>query len=508
VPAADAIALVQAPLWGLGRTCAAELPALWGGLIDLDPDAPAGEAADHIVRSLLSGDKEDQTAFRRGERYVMRVERVDAPEPRPFVLRTGASYLVTGGRSGLGLEVGRWLARNGASDLVLAGRTPVPPRETWGELPDDHPQAELIRIVRKLQELGSCVHLPALDVSDDRQLTDFLARHAAEGHPPIRGVFHAASVWRDAGGRSLVVPIAQMDLASVQEVCAPKVIGSWLLHRLLGVSLDFLVLFSSGASIVGSPGQGVYAAANAFLDALAHDMTRRSGPRTIAVNWGPITGTGFAMTPEGRTLVGVWERRGIGGISPEQMLDTLRCVIPHSMPQLGVMKTDWVRLTQTYGELLSAPWASRLVRIQLGEEEDLLRALERAAPEERKDILVDALRRQVCIVMGLRPEDAPEPHQGFFELGIDSLLSLELRNRVLHLVKRDFPATAVFDHPTVDALADYLLREVLAVETAAGGAGSMRPMSASDDEDVLALIEAMSDDEVRARLQHRARNAG
>jgi acyl transferase domain-containing protein len=508
VPGADALALAQAPLWGLGRTCAAELPKLWGGLIDLDPSVPAAEAADQVVRSLLSDDHEDQTAFRRGDRYVVRVKRVDAPEPRPFVLATDATYLVTGGRSGVGLEVARWLARNGAGHLVLAARTPVPPPETWGELSDDHPQAGLIRTIGELRALGVGVQLPALDVSDERQLTDFLERHAADGYPPVRGIFHAASVWRDAGGRSLVLPIPQTNLASVQEVFPPKVIGSWLLHRLLGPSLDLLVLFSSGASIVGSVGQGVYAAANAFLDALAHDLTRQGGPRTIAVNWGPITGTGFAMTAEGRALVGLWERRGIGGISPEQLLDTLRRLIPHDMPQLGVMKTDWARLTQTYAELLAGPWASQLARVERGEEEDLLRALERSAPRERKEILVDALRRQVCLVMGLRPEDAPEPHQGLFELGMDSLLSLELKNHVQHLIKGDFPATAVFDHPTVDALADYLLSEVFAVGgLAADTAGALGSLGATegDDGDVLAMIEGMSDDEVKARLQRSVR---
>jgi phthiocerol/phenolphthiocerol synthesis type-I polyketide synthase D len=471
-------------------------------LIDLDPDASSADAADHVVRSLLSDDGEDQVAFRRGERYAVRVGRVDPPERRPFALRADASYLVTGGRSGVGLEVARWLAQSGARHLVLVSRTPVPAPETWSELPADDPHAGFIRTIREMEDLGARVYLPSVDVSDERAMRDLLTRYDASGAPRIRGVFHAASVWRGRNGRSLVVPIPAMELASIAEVFPPKVAGTWVLHRLLGSALDFLVLFSSGASIVGSAGQGIYAAANAFLDAFAHSMARQGGPRTLAINWGPITDAGFALTPEGRSLVALWERRGIGGIRPTQVFDTLQRTIPLDLPQLGVMKTDWARLTETYSELLAAPWASELAHVERRDEEDLSQRLRQTPPAERKEVLIDVLRQQVSLVMGLRPEDAPEPHRGLFELGMDSLLSLELKNRVQRAIRADFPATAVFDHPSIDALADYLLRDVLALAGTGPSAADER-----DDDDVLTLVERMSDDEVRSRLHASAHDA-
>jgi len=502
---AEEMEITQSPIWGLGRTCAAEFPALWGGLVDLDPKASASEAGQQILQCLFSADSEDQVAFRNGESYVARVVRVDPPKQKPFILRSDASYLVTGGRSGVGFEVARWLARNGAKTLILMGRTKITPPEKWDQASPADPQAGFIANLRELQELGVKIHLPSVDVSDEEQLRSFINDHNTWGFPPIRGVFHAASVWKDKDGRSLILPISHIDVTSIQEVLPPKIIGGWLLQQLLGDSLDFLALFSSGASMVGSAGQGNYSAANAFLDALAHDLNRKGRVRTLAVNWGPITDTGFGVTPEGRSLFAIWERRGIKGITPRQVLEALELLLPQEVAQMGVMRTDWELLRQTYSELLSAPWASELAPLAPAEDRpDMSQMLTDAPASERKQILVAHLQQQVSLVMGFRPEEAPDPQQGLFELGMDSLLALELKNRVQFGVKCDFPATAVFDYPSIDSLADYLLREVLSLDVPHISPAGWDWAEA----DIVGQIEKLSEEEVKALLERKIVSGG
>ncbi len=493
--------ITQSPIWGIGRTCAAEFPTIWGGLVDLDPEAPVSTAAEQILHAIYSGQAEDQVAFRKGESYVARVARMDPPEQRPFVVRKDASYLITGGRSGVGFEVARWLARKGAKHLILLGRSPVPSPEMWDKI-SSQPDASLIARVRELQACGATVHLPSVDIANEQQLRMFLDAHSGQGFPPIRGAFHAASVWKSTAGRSLVLPISQMDVDSLQEVLPPKVMGSWLIRKLLGDSLDFLVLFSAGAAIVGSPGQGNYSAANAFMDALALDSRRKGEPRTLAISWGPITETGFGTTPEGKALFSIWERRGIKGIAPAHVVETIEFLIPQEISHAAVMRTDWELLKRSYTELLSAPWASGLVSANSGQsanEPDLLTSLQQISADDRKPIVVEFLQQQVCRVMGFGSGDEPEPDRGLFELGMDSLLALELKNRVQLGLKRDFPATAVFDYPSIDSLADYLLREVLLLEPVKASA----PASNGNGLAILEQIDSLSEEQVEALLNQR-----
>ena len=152
-----------------------------------------------------------------------------------------------------------------------------------------------IAAIRELEGLGASVHLAAVDVADEGQLSAFLDEFRAEGWPPIRGVVHAAGVLQDG-------LLSQLDTAALNAVLRPKMVGGWLLHRLLAdAPLDFFVLFSSAGSLLGQPGQGNYAAANAFLDALAHHR-RAQGQPALSINWGAWAELGFADTAGGRRL--------------------------------------------------------------------------------------------------------------------------------------------------------------------------------------------------------------
>ena len=190
----------------------------------------------------------------------------------PLAWPTDGSYLITGGLGDLGLVVARWMVEQGARRLILLGRTKLPPRSSWSSVETGSRLARQIAAIRELEALGASVHLASVDVADEEQLSAFLEEFRAEGWPPIRGVVHAAGVLHDG-------LLLQLDRAALNTVLRPKVMGGWLLHRLLeDAPLDFFVLFSSAGSLLGQPGQGNYAAANAFLDALAHHRRAQGQP--------------------------------------------------------------------------------------------------------------------------------------------------------------------------------------------------------------------------------------
>jgi len=311
------LSVAQSPLWGLGRVIAQEHPTFWGGLVDLEPGTLPGDAAAHqLWQEISSADGEDQLAFRQGRRYVGRLVRQRPSAMQALRWRTDGSYLISGGLGDLGLLVARWMAEQGARRLILLGRTKLPPRSKWNSVETESRLTQQITAIRELESLGACVHLASVDVADEGELSGFLDEFRAEGWPPIRGVVHAAGVLQDG----LVV---QLDAAALTTVFRPKVTGGWLLHRLLQDDpLDFFVLFSSAGSVLGQPGQGNYAAANAFLDALAHHR-RAQGQPALSINWGAWAGKGFADSVGGKRLAARLALLGISSIAPEQAMEIL-----------------------------------------------------------------------------------------------------------------------------------------------------------------------------------------
>ncbi len=276
----------QAPVWGLGRVIAQEHPTLSGGSVDLDPDGPLiGASVDQLWQQISQIGSENQVAFRQGHRYVARLarrERSDEPDTA-LRLRADSTYLIVAGSGDLGLAVAQWMIDRGACRLILLGRTGLPPRSQWREVEVDSRLAHQIDAIRAMEAMGASLSLAAIDVTDELQLSAFLAEFAVEGWPPIRGVVHTAGVLNDG-------LLSELDAESFTLVLRPKVIGGWLLHQLLANHpLDFFVLFSSASALLGQPGQGNYAAANAFLDTLAH-YRRAQGRPALTINWvrGPI----------------------------------------------------------------------------------------------------------------------------------------------------------------------------------------------------------------------------
>src|SRR5690606_25739266 len=266
---------LQAPVWGLGHVIALEHPELRCVRIDLDPEKPAAEqCADLAAEIWRTPSAEDQIAFRAGMRRVRRLAHTPIQDHtgQPFPLHPDASYLITGGLGGLGLEVARWMAERGAGHLVLLGRRAPSPTAQ--------------EAIRRIEQAGARVITLQADVSNLDQLAGAL-QEIESSLPPLRGVIHAAGVLDDG-------VLLQQNWERFRYVMAPKGTGAWNLHCLTqDRTLDFMIFFSSGASLVGSAGQGNHAAANAFLDMLAYYRTAQGLP-TISINWGAWAEIGAA----------------------------------------------------------------------------------------------------------------------------------------------------------------------------------------------------------------------
>ncbi len=403
-----------------------------------------------------------------------------APAP---AIRADATYLVTGGFGGLGLEVARWLVGRGARSLVLAGRRA--------------PSAGAAGSIAALEQAGARVSVVQADVSDRTQVDRMLAGLGAE-RPPLRGVMHAAGILDDG-------LLAQQDAGKLARVMAAKVAGTrHLADATAGSPLDFFVLFSSIAAVLGSPGQANHAAANAFLDAFAHHRRARGLP-ALSIDWGAWAEVGAVVEHDaGRRLAG----QGIGRMRPEDGLAALEAVMAAGAVQVMVAPIDWpVFLSRLPGghppSLLRAvarrAHGAAAAAAPARPARDLRADLEAAAPAKRHALLRDHIADRTRRVLGLDSGETVDALRPLKELGIDSLMAVELRNVLKSDLALDggLPATLVFDYPTVDAIAHFLARDVLGLEATAPVAAKPAPAT------VLSRVEDLSDDEVDRLLGER-----
>ena len=478
VPAGAASAgLGPAPLWGLGNVIELEHPELWGGQIDLDPEATVPAAADALAVELLAAPTGDRVALRDGERLVARLVR----RPPSAVAGAGlaldgiATYLITGGLGALGLAVARWLAAHGAQHLVLVGRS----------APSDAAAAA----VDELRGRGVDVRTPRADCADPGELAEVL--RAIPEQTPLRGVIHAAGVLDD----SVLVRQAWERFAGVLR---PKVSGAWNLHRLTRETpLDFFVLFSSAASLLGSAGQAGYAAANAFLDGLAH-WRRARGLLATSINWGPWTEAGMAAAAGPRD--GRWAAQGVGGISPEQGTELLAQILQEAPVQVGVLPVAWRAYIGRFAAGAEPALLRDLARTARARKSPVVRLvdeLEAAPAEARFDLLLAGVRAEAVAVLGFDPTVQLDARQKLFDLGLDSLMAIELKNGLQTQLGKPLPSTLVFEYPTVHALARYLASDVLALYTSTAEPAEQ---PASDRSQEIESLSRLSENELEQLL--------
>jgi len=498
------LSVAQSPLWGLGRVIAQEHPTFWGGLVDLEPGASLRDAAAHqLWEEISTAHGEDQLAFRQAGRYVGRLvrQRPSVTQAPPLQWRADGSYLISGGLGDLGLLVARWMVEQGARRLILLGRTKLPPRSNWSSVDTGNSLTRKIAAIRELESLGACVHLASVDVADEGELSGFLDEFRAEGWPPIRGIVHAAGVLEDG-------LLVQLDASALNTVMRPKVMGGWLLHRLLQDDfLDFFILFSSAGSVLGQPGQGNYAAANAFLDALAHHR-QAQGQSALSINWGAWAGEGFADSVGGKRLAARLALLGISSIAPKQALDVLGQLLGQTASQVVVVPVNWKQYREFYPAGSASPLLSELVREETevtrpaGSKSEKRDALLAAEPPQRRQLLHSYLSEQVARVLGLSPSKL-DTHQPLSHLGLDSLMAVELKNRIAVDLKVNVPVVKFLQGFSVDQAVTQILDQ-LAAELATPLAPPVTQQNERIDrgnaERLLANLDQLSDEKVHSLL--------
>ncbi|MBX9255496.1 SDR family NAD(P)-dependent oxidoreductase [Desmonostoc muscorum CCALA 125] len=365
--------------------------------------------------------------------------------PETVTFRPDGTYLITGGLGGFGLAVAQWLVKGGARHLVLMGRSGA-----------DSSAAK--EAVTTLESAGVRVLVAKADVSREEEVKSVLA-NMSQSMPPLRGIIHAAMVLDDA----LLLDLNQERLA---KAIAPKAMGAWNLHtHTLDVPLDLFVSFSSFSSIIGNAGQGNYVAANTFLDALAHHR-RALGLPALTVNWGAIADVGYVAE---NTAIGKYlDQMGMKGLRSHQALQILGQLLRVEAVQTAVAPFNWQRLSEIYPAGASARFSQLVNSAAVLTKADgrnskadlLLGDLMTAEPTERLQILESHLREVVALVLGTSPAKL-DSQKSLANLGLDSLMGVELSNRIESVLGVSLPTMKLMQGPSISQLAAELVDQLM-----------------------------------------------
>ncbi len=397
------------------------------------------------------------------------------------VIRGEGTYLITGGLGGIGVEVATWLAKQGARSLLLMGR--------------HAPSQQAAEAIDQLRGGGVQVRVIAGNVASADDVQRALDEVAAT-LPPFRGIFHAAGVNEDG-------VLLKLDWSRFESVMQAKIAGAWNLHRLTQhLVLDHFVLFSSIAANLGSVGQANYGAANSFLDALAH-WRQGQGLPALSINWGPWARLGMTAVLSS-TDVERTQRRGLHSLTTAQSLKALGELLAQNKPQASVLDIDWKKFARSQqGQEVARFYTDLVQPVQPVQPKAptqkhgnrLVTQLQETPLKQRRLLLINHIRKQAGLVMGLPATLLNDTRQPLNTMGLDSLMAVELRNALGQSINQSLPATLVFDFPTLDALTDYLLNEILEFSDARSPEAAPAVQTTAADD-----LAALSDDEAEALL--------
>ncbi len=467
---------VQAQGWGLGRVVALEHPRLWGGLVDLP--AAVDDAIVARVAAVLADRAEDQVAVRASGALARRLDRVPVREENTAGVGENwtaprGTVLVTGGTGALGARVAHWLADAGAEHLLLASRR--------GPAAPGAPELEA-----ELTARGVRVTVAACDTADRDDLARLLA--AVPSDVPLRGVVHAAGVLDDGVLDSLGVDRFE----SVLRAKAESARHLDELTRAAGRQLSLFVMFSSITGVLGNAGQANYAAANAYLDALA-ELRHAEGLPATSVAWGSWAGAGMAA--DSAALAGRMRRDGLTPMAPELALAALQRAVALGAACRTVADIDWELLAPSLTAARPSALIGDLPEVRglhdagtpgpggASPLRDRLVALSSAAEQER--VLLELVREEIARVLGHASAGTVDVQRAFREQGFDSLTAVELRNRLTAATGVPLPATLLFDHPTAVAVAARLRAELLGGQA---GTAALPTTSAASADEPIAIV--------------------
>ncbi|MFZ1290696.1 MAG: type I polyketide synthase [Melioribacteraceae bacterium] len=403
-----------------------------------------------------------------------------------FVISSDASYIITGGRGALGLVFAEWLIKKGAKYLILTGRSKL----------DENLK---LRINQIIEEKDVKILTPSFDISSFEETENFFNEHYRNETinelklPPIKGIIHAAGILDDG-------VLVNQNEDKFNKVLSPKIKGAWNLHLLTkDLKLDFMVYFSSISSVLGTPGQSNYATANAFLDGLAAYRRKLELPAT-SINWGPWKGEGMASNLS-TNLMGITQiSKSLGPIIFEKIL-----VGNHN--QIIVIPINWEEFSNQFSNIETPTFLSDFLNqnksdvIKNTMETEFIIKLKDLKANERLEKLAELIEKNLCKVMGLPQNEKLGFNKPLNELGLDSLMGIELKKNLDHALGKNLPVTMVFNYPTIEAISKFILDEILNLsERNEKGQIKDEAMVQTYPEEKIAEIRNLTEEEVEKLL--------
>lgn len=487
-PTYETGSLAQAPLLGLAAVIRNELPEYCCIRIDLPGELSGSSAAvseeqkisELLCLEMIAGGEEDQIAFRKGQRYIARISNLKNVNKLNCVIQPDKTYLITGGTGSLGLCIASSLIEQGAKSLALLSRNGIVGEtreiiESW--------RLQGIDILEFKADCGAIAQLRAV-------FTELCQQQIV-----LAGIVHAAGILDDG-------ILNNYEWNRFNEVLKPKLIGAYALHQLSeGHALDFFVLFSSASALLGSPGQGSYAAANSFLDALAH-YRQQLGLPAVSINWGPWQDSGMAAGQQqfnGNSL--------LRGIAPKLGIKYFYELLDKPFAQAAIFQLNHHLLSEIDPTRLPSLLKHLAKPIQVIGLGDFVDKLAKTSPEKIRALIDTMIRKEVAFVLGLSDGKQLKPHQPLFELGMDSLMAVEIRNRLAKNMGVALPISFMFDFPFLDAMLNELTQLYEAGDTkekikpdlevkqpiAVIGVGCRYPGGVANQDDFWQLLEQGAD---------------
>ena len=431
---------------------------------------------DAAFRLMASGKHTGKVVVSFAEAFIPRKGEPPLPE---FSVKPDGAYLITGGLGGFGRVLAEWLGECGARHLVLTSRT-------GAATPD------AVAFVAKLRQKGISVKVVKADIGSHADVTRLIAE-STTGQILLKGIFHLAMVIDDA-------PMSALTPERLRAVMAPKAHGAWLLHEAtLGMPLDCFVLFSSVSSIFGNPAQGNYAAANAFLDSLAHHRRALGLPAT-AVNWGVLGGQGYVARNE--RVAEFLARQGTGALSPGEVTSLLESFLTAHTSQAAAIRVDWAKWRQSFRGMQDNPLMERIFASGAeptetsGGTSDWRQKIQSAAPDERNEVLGQAVRDVVGSVLRVKP-DSLRDDQPLADLGLDSLMGVEIESLIESSIGVALPPTSLMRARTVGQIATLIAEHLGGPETST----TVKPAALVETLTISEIdLDAVSDEELDQML--------
>lgn len=443
------INLSQSLIWGFSKTLSVEIPQIFGGIVDIDTDGlKSGD--DGLILELTAGDTQE-ICLRKGQRYISRLMKNTEyiknghKKEEKLEIKEEGSYLITGGSGAIGLVYAEYLADQGAKNIVLLCRKE--PKEAAKD-----------RILA-LRKKGVRVEIVFGDVCDKEKIKNIIKEMASE-LPDICGVIHAAGIINDK-------VIGEQTWEDFEKVLNPKVLGLLNIYKAVDKEkLDFFIMLSSVASVLGNYGQSNYGAANYFMNRFA-SFLNRDGVRGYACCFGPWQGGGMAAGND--TVSRNLENLGIKPLEPETACETIRDFFRHPCENLVIADIDWRKYNENIYEKGKKKFLSMLVT-ENGEEDSvsavkkdstILEELKILSREEREEMLLDRIQKICGKIMGFGNDQLPAVDLSFKEQGVDSLMIFSMRSAINKLLNVELNVSTFFNYPTMVKLTRYMNEEVL-----------------------------------------------